>query len=138
MNGAPLSETLRLVIPGANGNVWIAMITRISMSAVPLIDSVSTPGQALYSQNQYINRIAANSMPQSSPQPLQPTPSANNTHSEPTPTPTPTTTNVAQPSAQNVTGQEASNSNFQAIYFVAIGFAITFVAVSLLSIDIGN
>ena len=86
MNGVPLSETLRLVIPGANGNVWIAMITRISMSNVPLSDSMSTPGQALYNQNQYINRIATNAMPQSSPQQLQPTPSASNANSEPTPT----------------------------------------------------
>ena len=130
MNGAPLSETLRLVIPGANGNVWIAMITRISMSTVPLSDSMSTPGQAIYTQNQYINRIAANAMNQSSPQQSQPTPTASNTHSDPTPTPTPTPTNVAQPSVQKATGQEASNSSFQGIYFVALGFAVTLVAVS--------
>ena len=129
MNGVPLSETLRLVIPGANGNVWIAMITKISMSNVPLSDSISTPGQALYTQNQYMNRIAANAMNQSSPQQLQPSPSASNAHSEPTPTPNSTTTSVAQPSAQKATGQETLNSGFQAIYFVALGFAVTLVAV---------
>ncbi len=125
MNGAPLSETLRLVIPGANGNVWIAMITKISMSNVPLSDSMSTPGQALYNQNQNINRIATNAMP-SSPQQLQPTPSSSNANSEPTPT----QTYAPQPSVQNATGQEASNSSFPAIYFMAVGFAVTLVAVS--------
>jgi DMSO/TMAO reductase YedYZ molybdopterin-dependent catalytic subunit len=31
-DGQPLSETLRLVIPGVNGNLWIAMITSITAS----------------------------------------------------------------------------------------------------------
>ncbi len=119
MNGFPLSETLRLVIPGANGNVWIAMITRISMSIVPLSESLSLPGQAYYTQNH-----------EYSPQQLQPTPSASNAHSEPKPTPTTTTTNGAQSSAQKATEKEASNSSFPAFYFVALGFAFTFVVVS--------
>ncbi len=32
MDGTPLSEGFRLVIPGANGNTWVAMITTISMT----------------------------------------------------------------------------------------------------------
>ena len=32
--GEPLSEKLRLVVPGANGNVWIAMITSITLSTL--------------------------------------------------------------------------------------------------------
>ncbi len=32
-DGVPLPETLRLVVPGANGAVWIAMITSIELSA---------------------------------------------------------------------------------------------------------
>jgi DMSO/TMAO reductase YedYZ molybdopterin-dependent catalytic subunit len=35
MNDQPLSETLRLVIPGANGDQWIAWITSISVSMSP-------------------------------------------------------------------------------------------------------
>jgi DMSO/TMAO reductase YedYZ molybdopterin-dependent catalytic subunit len=31
-NGQPLTEGLRLIIPGANGGAWIAMITSITMS----------------------------------------------------------------------------------------------------------
>lgn len=34
-DGQPLTETLRLVIPGANGDQWIAMITSISVSMSP-------------------------------------------------------------------------------------------------------
>ena len=33
LNGASLPETLRLVLPGYNGNMWISMITSITMSA---------------------------------------------------------------------------------------------------------
>jgi DMSO/TMAO reductase YedYZ molybdopterin-dependent catalytic subunit len=32
MDGTPLSEGLRLVVPGVNGSIWIAMITGISMT----------------------------------------------------------------------------------------------------------
>jgi DMSO/TMAO reductase YedYZ molybdopterin-dependent catalytic subunit len=35
LNGEPLAEGLRLVIPGANGNVWIAGINQIIVTAVP-------------------------------------------------------------------------------------------------------
>lgn len=38
-DGQPLSETLRLVIPGANGNLWIALITSITVS------TAETPSQ---------------------------------------------------------------------------------------------
>jgi DMSO/TMAO reductase YedYZ molybdopterin-dependent catalytic subunit len=31
-DGVPLIETLRLVVPGANGNVWISMINRITVN----------------------------------------------------------------------------------------------------------
>jgi DMSO/TMAO reductase YedYZ molybdopterin-dependent catalytic subunit len=33
LNGVPLTETLRLVMPLFNGNMWIAMITSITMSS---------------------------------------------------------------------------------------------------------
>jgi len=126
MNGVSLPETLRLVVPGANGNIWISMITAIGMSTTPLINSMTSPGQALFSQNQYLNHIANNAILQPSPQKPQPTPSTYNAASEPTSMPT----NATQSSVQKTTGQEGSNSSFQAIYFVALGFAFTLVAVS--------
>jgi DMSO/TMAO reductase YedYZ molybdopterin-dependent catalytic subunit len=33
-DNTPLPETLRLVIPGANGNIWISMITSMNMSSL--------------------------------------------------------------------------------------------------------
>ena len=35
LNGEPLSEVLRLVIPEANGNAWIAGITQINVTSFP-------------------------------------------------------------------------------------------------------
>jgi hypothetical protein len=104
------------------------MITAISLSTTPLINSLTSPGQALFSQNQYLNHITANTTPQLTPQQPQPTPSTNTAKSEPTATPM----NTTQPSIQQTTGHEASNSSFQAIYFIAPGIAFTLVAVSLI------
>jgi DMSO/TMAO reductase YedYZ molybdopterin-dependent catalytic subunit len=42
MNGHPLSETLRLVLPGANGDLWVSMINQMIVST----SSVSTPQSA--------------------------------------------------------------------------------------------
>ena len=39
LDGQPLPETIRLVVPGANGNVWIKLITQITIEAA----SSSTP-----------------------------------------------------------------------------------------------
>lgn len=44
LNGHPLSESLRLVLPWKNGNSWIAWITQITVSTVP----VSTPANNAY------------------------------------------------------------------------------------------
>jgi DMSO/TMAO reductase YedYZ molybdopterin-dependent catalytic subunit len=35
LDGHPLSETLRLVLPGKNGNNWIAWVTKITATTVP-------------------------------------------------------------------------------------------------------
>jgi DMSO/TMAO reductase YedYZ molybdopterin-dependent catalytic subunit len=55
LDGAPLTEVLRLVVPEANGNVWIAKITSISMSISP-VDQVQsgTSGQSIIDQYQAI------------------------------------------------------------------------------------
>jgi DMSO/TMAO reductase YedYZ molybdopterin-dependent catalytic subunit len=44
LNGHPLSETLRLVVPWKNGNNWIAWVTQITVTTVP----VSTPANNAY------------------------------------------------------------------------------------------
>jgi hypothetical protein len=38
---APLLETLRLVIPEANGNLWISMITSMNMSSLHPTENLS-------------------------------------------------------------------------------------------------
>ena len=35
LNGQPLIETLRLVLPGANGDLWVSMVSQIIVSANP-------------------------------------------------------------------------------------------------------
>jgi DMSO/TMAO reductase YedYZ molybdopterin-dependent catalytic subunit len=40
-NGQPFSEVLRLVIPGANGNLWISMINRLQVNMEPYETSQS-------------------------------------------------------------------------------------------------
>jgi DMSO/TMAO reductase YedYZ molybdopterin-dependent catalytic subunit len=81
MNAQPLSEGLRLVLPGANGNVWIAMITQITVTtSTSAIPPLSEPIPNLNEQ---------------SPSALtKPTPIPTPT---PTPTPTPNNQTVTQP-----------------------------------------
>ncbi len=45
-DGSLLSEGLRLVLPGMNGNLWIASITSISMSTIPVDLSQTNYGAA--------------------------------------------------------------------------------------------
>ena len=55
LDGAPLTEILRLVVPEANGNIWIARITSISMS-MSSVDQVQSGsiGQTIIDQYQAI------------------------------------------------------------------------------------
>lgn len=41
-DGEPLTETLRLVVPGENGHKWISMITQITIGTVPAIPEFPT------------------------------------------------------------------------------------------------
>jgi DMSO/TMAO reductase YedYZ molybdopterin-dependent catalytic subunit len=69
-DGQPLPETLRLVIPGANGKVWISMITQITISTSMTETSSPTPEPP--------------PMPKQSPTPqLPPTPQPNNQSATP-------------------------------------------------------
>jgi DMSO/TMAO reductase YedYZ molybdopterin-dependent catalytic subunit len=98
-DGVPLQETLRLVLPEANGNYWISMITSINMTSSPASDNLSA---------NFVRSIAPPTTPM--PQPSQP-------QVQPTPTPTsrPTVEASAPPGTtqpeqqqQNITKQNAS------------------------------
>jgi hypothetical protein len=135
LNGASLPETLRLVLPGYNGNMWISMITSITMSA-----STAQPGNegTLPSTWQYWN-----SPPIKAPD-IWP---KNETNIEPTvspivPTAMPSTipptippTNVTQPT-QKASVQQESNSkgiNFpvEAVYGTALGTTVALVVATI-------
>jgi len=85
MDGIPISETLRLVIPGANGEFWVAMINHITLSTTSVSPIQSTTSTGLNLQP---------SQPQSAtPQPTSPpTPVPTFTPTPPQPTPSPSAT----------------------------------------------
>jgi DMSO/TMAO reductase YedYZ molybdopterin-dependent catalytic subunit len=78
-NGQPLSEGLRLVIPDANGNLWISMIDRLSVS------------MEQYETSQSTSELPKIALSTPTPQP------------SPTPQPTPTTTPQPSPSSMPTT-----------------------------------
>ena len=75
-DGQPLPETLRLVISGANGNLWISMIVSITVS---------------------LNSDATEQAPVAPPKPVLPSPTPQQP-TTPQPTPTPQSTPPASPS----------------------------------------
>ncbi len=85
MDGEPLDEGLRLVIPEANGNVWIAGINQIIVTALPS----KNPPSAFILPNFNAGT--------SSPTPT-PTTGANTPAPSPTPTPVATPTQMPSPS----------------------------------------
>lgn len=115
-DGQPLTETLRLVIPGAGGNLWIALITSISVSMSPSPPLPTDPEQTL--------------KPTPTPTPTQPpTPPPlpksqpkNETATQPITPPTPT-------NSQPVQQQDSSGSNFPAEY----GYPIVFAAIAAIA-----
>lgn len=113
LNGVPLSETLRLVVPEENGNIWIAMITSMTMSTSPIQTATGFgPGIAPPT-----NRIGASSNTQNESGQQQPTPTIqeNGTSTEP-----------VAPSA-NVTQPAQSTSMPQANSPKILGFPVVFV-----------
>ncbi len=121
LNGLPLAETLRLVVPSSNGNVWISMLTSISMSNSPLGESISANARL----TPYVPPQTASTTPTVQPlqqqqtQPQTPT-ATNNKNSTTEPTVPPA--NVTQiPSEQKMAGQQESILPAGAFYILAIG-----------------
>jgi len=129
LNGSPLAETLRLVVPDANGNLWIAMITSISMSIAQLNQGVSgNSEQKPYEQTQSSSNITTQPSQQQQPQ-VQPTPTAssNLTAVEPVAPPT----NVTQPQSNQIaSGQQGFGFPVEGVYGVVFGIAVAVGAVS--------
>ena len=118
-DGQPLTEGLRLIIPGANGASWIALITSITMSTSgadnPEDVSVGTP--------------KSNDLPTQSPptqtsttkqETPQPKPSTENSSSVQKPTPM----NTTQPIQSTIDSQAVNQSlNTPTIIIYLVGFA---------------
>jgi DMSO/TMAO reductase YedYZ molybdopterin-dependent catalytic subunit len=118
-DGQPLVEGLRLIVPGANGAAWIAMITSITMSTAgadyPASSSVSVPKaenrptQSTIPNPQIPNPQLPTQAPSTAPNNAQ----ANVTSSN-QPTTTPQTTN------------QSLNLSTATAYLAGLAFAATF------------
>ncbi|MCX6644682.1 MAG: molybdopterin-dependent oxidoreductase, partial [Candidatus Bathyarchaeota archaeon] len=131
-DGLPLSEGLRLVLPGENGNLWIAKITSITMSTV--VVNLSQPvniaplpfGGIFWSTN------STTQSPTQQQEPVQPQPTAtpkNETITEPVVPPA----NVTQPAQKASVPQSSSPEGlgFSVVvaYAIALGATVALVAV---------
>jgi DMSO/TMAO reductase YedYZ molybdopterin-dependent catalytic subunit len=127
IDSTPLTETLRLVVPGANGNIWIAMITTITMSTSQV--SVNQPGAAngvpptVYSPGQ-------SSTQQQTPVPTQPTTTPkNDTNTEPAAPPANATQPEQKASNPPETSLEGLDFPVAVAYAIALGATVALVAV---------
>ncbi len=130
LGGLPLSETLRLVVPDSNGNLWISMITQIALGTQIL--SVAIAGTPSLSAFQQFRPSTDIPITQPSPQPTQqqltstPDPTINSTIVEPTVAPT----NVTLPeSDQQVSGASVSGFSLGNVWWVLVGVCLVAVVV---------
>jgi len=132
LNGSPLPETLRLVVPGANGNSWISMITSISMSDSPLDESISIPVSIpAYVPNQTSSTTPTLQPSQQNQPQTQLQPPTNTSNKNPATEPTVPPTNVTQPpSGQKVAGLQGSIPSVGVVYVLAISAVVGLVVLS--------
>jgi DMSO/TMAO reductase YedYZ molybdopterin-dependent catalytic subunit len=113
LNGQPLLEGLRLVIPEVNGNMWIAGITQITVTALPS----NNPPNAYILPNFNANITIPVATPAPTPTPaptFTPQPS-NQTATPPAPTPT-----DSQPQQQSSSTQSPPSKYDYTLAFAAI------------------
>jgi hypothetical protein len=125
-DGQPLTEGLRLIIPGANGGAWIAMITSITMSTsgADNPEDVSVGGPKANSVPTQSSTTQTSTSKQQTPQPQ---PSTENSSSIQKAAPT----NVTHPYQSTINPQVTNQSlNIQNIivYLIGFTFAISFTA----------
>jgi sulfite oxidase len=130
LNGLPLSETLRLVVPNSNGNIWISMIVQISLSTQILSDAIAgTPSLSTIQQFRP-STDAQITLPSPQPTQLQPSPTSALTNSPATVGPTVSPTNVTLPqSDQQVSGEIGSGFSFGNFVWVLVGVCVVMVVV---------
>jgi len=102
VNGQPLPETLRLVLPGANGDLWVSMVNQIIVGENPAGTIYTSPWTGF---NPRV--LQPSPVPQQSPSPqptstsqTSPTPRPQQTQQPsqaPLPTSSPTTNSISEP-----------------------------------------
>jgi DMSO/TMAO reductase YedYZ molybdopterin-dependent catalytic subunit len=134
-DGSPLSEELRLVLPGENGAMWIALITSITMNAAVIdSDQYLSSTTAVQSQLPPMNSIGQSTAQQQEPAQAHPTAAPKNeTKTEPIAPPA----NITQPD-QKTTPQQDSNPKslgfpVMVVYGIALGAIVALVAASYLA-----
>jgi DMSO/TMAO reductase YedYZ molybdopterin-dependent catalytic subunit len=131
LNDVALSETLRLVIPEENGNMWIAMITSITMSTSITQPGVSS-GTGFAPPN---NSIENDSTKQPWLVQTQSTaPLKNNTNTEPTAPPTNDTQPVQKVLAQQKSNPENMGFSSIIVYGVSLGATLALMTATLILI----
>jgi hypothetical protein len=128
LDGAPLSEGLRLVVPDVNGNIWIAQITSINMSLVVVTQSIGEAGLPVNAPA--LNSDSNTSVQQIIQQQQLPTPTPASTI-KPSTQPAPTPTNATAPAQQNSNPQNNSLP-VEVGYGVALFAFVVVLAVGLL------
>jgi len=126
LDGAPLTEVLRLVVPEANGNIWIARITSINMSISSVDQAQSgTTGESIINEYQtQINTTVKAPQKQETQVQTQPTVTSNKTIVEPTTSPTNVT---LPPSEQKTASQQDPMFSFDFVNWILLGVAIAVV-----------
>jgi hypothetical protein len=115
INGVPLSETLRLVLPGSNGEFWVAMINHVTVSTNSASYPLSGTG---------VNLPTLNPTPQPSPT-ITPTPTPTPVDSPlptPTTTPKPTITATPPPQASPILLYEAGAGTIVILLIIGIAY----------------
>jgi hypothetical protein len=123
LDGAPLPETLRLVVPGANGEAWISMITTMLINS-PLYAYSLNPQAASVTLNQPTLQQSSTPSSLPSPPPKIKDPS----------TPQPTTKPTTPPSTNQPIQQSPPSLNTQIKYYYLIPLGI----IVLASVAIGS
>ncbi len=135
-NGQPLAEGLRLIVPDANGVVWIAKITHITVS---ISGAANPPGISVGNPNNVLSKLPTPSPPAPTlkPTPTQPQPTTPESSPVNQATPTIPPTNAPQTQEPTTNPSIVNQSiNAQAIipYLVVLTLAISLTATAYVAL----
>jgi hypothetical protein len=114
MNGQPLVETLRLVLPGANGDRWVSMVNQITVSTNLASYMQSTSFTNFNPQT--LGRIPTR-LPSPAPKPTPTPPPSPTPQPQPTPSPSPVSPTPTPPTTN-------SNPKPFPTFFIVTGVAL--------------